>query len=162
MGSYQIGHRQKCCDKKKKLLIWENRYLIESAPIPPLLCKLCAPVSALPLMLIYNRNLQEWKKARIVYKKGDVSDVKNYRLISILSCVAKLFKQLMRPILTISRNFYISEHQHGFRSGRSTLTNLVEFVTDVMTEVDRGFQVDNVYTRTSVMSLTESVTDYLY
>ncbi|XP_026331678.1 uncharacterized protein LOC113239029 [Hyposmocoma kahamanoa] len=35
---------------------------------------------------------------------------------------------------------------HGFRTGRSTLTNLVEFVNDVMTEVDGGLEVDAVYT----------------
>lgn len=52
----------------------------------------------------------------------------------------------MRPILTNFVNTYISAHQHEFRSARSILTNLIEFVTDVMTEVDRGFEVDAVYT----------------
>ncbi|XP_045453897.1 uncharacterized protein LOC123663253 [Melitaea cinxia] len=122
--------------------------------VPPVFLIRCASVLALPLQLIYNRSISdgrfpvEWKRARIVpvHKKGDIHDVKNYCPISILSCVSKLFEQLIRPVLTCFVRPYISTYQHGFIRGRSTMTNLVEFVADVMTGVDRGHQIDAIDT----------------
>ena len=40
----------------------------------------------------------------------------------------------------------ISVVQHGFMKGRSTSTNLVDFVNEVIRTVERGRQVDVVYT----------------
>ncbi len=40
----------------------------------------------------------------------------------------------------------ISDKQHGFLKGRSTVTNLVEFSHFVIDEIENGHQVDGVYT----------------
>jgi hypothetical protein len=40
----------------------------------------------------------------------------------------------------------ISDAQHGFLKGRSTVTNLVEFSNSVIGEMENGRQVDGVYT----------------
>lgn len=42
--------------------------------------------------------------------KVDVNGCQKYRRISILSCLAKLFEQLMRPTLTNSVNPYIENY----------------------------------------------------
>jgi hypothetical protein len=40
----------------------------------------------------------------------------------------------------------ISDEQHGFVGGCSTVTSLVEFSNFVLSEMKEGFQVDAVYT----------------
>lgn len=41
---------------------------------------------------------------------------------------------------------YLSDYQHGFITGRSTTTNLVNFVQYVSSNLDRRVQVDTIYT----------------
>lgn len=122
--------------------------------VPPLFVKRCGKYLALPLCLIINRSFEdgvfpdEWKKARIVpvYKKGEQNNVKNYRPISILSCFSKLCESLLCPIITQHMNSTITPAQHGFITGRSVQTNLVAFVSDLSVAVDRGKQIDAIYT----------------
>jgi hypothetical protein len=122
--------------------------------VPPFFVKHCAESLALPLTLIFNSSLttgrfpDEWKLTRIIpiFKKGDQTDVRNYRPISILSCFSKIFESLVYPVLYTHLDCIISDFQHGFRAGRSADTNLASFVSSVSLEVDKGFQVDALYT----------------
>ena len=58
---------------------------------------------AKPLCLLFNRSLNEglypdnWKIANVtpLFKKGDKSEVSNYRPVSLLSCCGKLFERLV-------------------------------------------------------------------
>jgi len=67
-------------------------------------------------------------------KKGDLSNVSNYRGISFLSCLYKLFSQLLLIRIRVwsTRNNIIHEAQAGFRKNYSTadhiftLTSLIE------------------------------------
>lgn len=122
--------------------------------IPPVFIKECAKVLALPVTLIFNRSLadgvfpREWKRARVVpvFKKGDRSSVLNYRPISILSCFSKVFESLLTPTLTRHVNSSLSDAQHGFRRGRSIETNLTTFVSDLSSSLDKGIEIDAIYT----------------
>lgn len=122
--------------------------------IPPIFLQRCGAALVLPLFIIFNRSLKdgvfpdEWKRAKIVpiFKKGDIHDTKNYRPISILSCLSKLFESLVCPIITRHIDRHLSDHQHGFRSGRSTQTNLVSFVTYLAKHIDNNQQIDAIYT----------------
>ncbi|CAH2087310.1 unnamed protein product [Euphydryas editha] len=122
--------------------------------IPPIFVKRCGNALAFPLTVIFNNSLkngifpEEWKKARIVpvYKKGDRVDVKNYRPISILSCFSKLFESLVYPSLSKYFSNIITHSQHGFRHGLSTQTNLTVFTSDLALAMDKGDQVDAIYT----------------
>jgi hypothetical protein len=40
----------------------------------------------------------------------------------------------------------ISVNQHGFMKNRSTVTNLLEYVSFVLISIEEGWQVDSVYT----------------
>lgn len=122
--------------------------------IPPLFVKRCAEVLSYPLTLIFNYSLRSgcfptiWKRARIVpvFKKGDISYVKNYRPVSILSTFSKVFESLVCPILTNHTKTVITQDQHGFQEKKSVATNLLSYVTPIMSEVDCNRQVDAVYT----------------
>lgn len=73
-----------------------------------------------------------------VPKKGDVHDIFNYRPISLLSIVAKIFEKLMAD--RINSFLYIFDilggFQHGFRRGHSTETAVVNLVQAVNNAVD--------------------------
>ena len=67
----------------------------------------------------------EWATGVIkpIYKnKGDINDADNYRRITLLSCLGKLFTSVINEILTvfIDSNQIMSEAQAGFRKGYST------------------------------------------
>lgn len=122
--------------------------------IPPIFVLRCCHLLALPLTLIFNRSLDDgtfpdvWKIARIVpvLKKNDPTDVKNYRPISLLSCIPKVFESLVNPVISHHVNKFISPCQHGFKTGRTVQTNLVQFVSDISHALDKRLEVDAVYT----------------
>lgn len=88
------------------------------------------------------------KLARIipVYKNGDRESITNYRSISILSTLSKVFESLLHPISSRHVHHALSESQHGFIGCRSTITNVANFMNFVTTSVDARRQVDAVYT----------------
>lgn len=66
-------------------------------------------------------------KIRPIYKnKGDKSDPENYRPITILSCLSKLFTAVLNTRLTKFLDTYelLNENQAGFRKGYSTVDHI--------------------------------------
>ena len=62
-----------------------------------------------------------------IYKnKGDINDPDNYRGITLLSCIGKLFTSILNNRLTLLMDSYniISEAQAGFRKGYSTIDHI--------------------------------------
>lgn len=122
--------------------------------IPPVFLKYCANELAEPLTILFKMSLKEgvfpskWKEAHIVpiHKKGSKSDISNYRPISILNTLGKVLEKIVLSNLypTVARA--IPSHQHGFMKNRSTTTNLCLFMNDILRHMDRGGQVDVVYT----------------
>ncbi len=68
---------------------------------------------------------EQWSEGIIVplHKKNDPSDVNNYRGITLVSCLAKIFTGVLNARLNIwiESNNVLSDSQFGFRSGRSTV-----------------------------------------
>lgn len=67
----------------------------------------------------------EWSRGFIVplYKRGSELDVNNYRGITLISCLAKLFTTVLNSRLTswCEKNDKLSDAQYGFRKGYSTV-----------------------------------------
>ena len=61
-----------------------------------------------------------------IFKKGDKSEVNNYRGITVLSCIGKLFTKLLNDRLTqwIESEHILTEAQFGFRKGRGTTDSI--------------------------------------
>lgn len=107
-----------------------------------------------PIYILFNRCLHEgvfpvvWKRANItpVHKSGSKHDVEQYRPISILPALSKLFERLVHnEIYPLLHNSIIPE-QHGFVKRRSTTSNLLIFANFLFENVDRRLQIDAVYT----------------
>jgi hypothetical protein len=98
-------------------------------------------VLAEPLAVLYNRMFKEGifpqclKISRTIplYKKGDRLNVSNYRPISIVPVLSKIFESLMKSQLYyyLESNKLWSEDQFGFRSGRSTEAALLEITSSI-------------------------------
>ena len=94
------------------------------------------------IYLIY-RFVDRWKLATItpVFKDG-----KRDRPISKLSCVSKIFEHVIYKKLFFLTKSWISPNQHGFFSGKSTITNLTVFSEYCLSALEHGSQVEEVYT----------------
>ena len=66
-----------------------------------------------------------------IFKKGSKSLVSNYRPISVLSCINKIFEKLLakRIYSFLEKQNVLYEFQYGFRTGHSTTHALIE-ITD--------------------------------
>ena len=91
----------------------------------------------------------EWKKTLIhpIHKKGDKSDIANYRGIAILNAMEKVFEKIVHQQLLYFLLPKLDIRQHGFLPGKSTLSNLLEHVTDLMknNEDKKIYQTDVGY-----------------
>ena len=65
-----------------------------------------------------------------IFKKGDKSDVSNYRPVSLISCVSKTFERVINKHLCnyLISNSLLYEYQSGFIPGHSTVHNLIELI----------------------------------
>ena len=63
-----------------------------------------------------------------IFKEGDESDPLNYRSISLLPVVGKIFEKIIfnRIIVFLNKEKVLNENQFGFRQNRSTIDALVE------------------------------------
>lgn len=76
--------------------------------LPPIVLKECAESLKTPISIIFNRSLNEkkfptvWKTSSItpIHKSGNYTSVENYRGISILCCVTKVFEKIYIPFCT--------------------------------------------------------------
>ncbi len=66
---------------------------------------------------------KDWQRSVIspIYKKGDKQDCGNYRGISLLSHVGKLYERIIERRIRSQVEDKIGNWQYGFRPGRSTL-----------------------------------------
>ena len=106
--------------------------------------KLCSPFISAPLANIFNSSIYNGvypdllKTARVtpIYKKGVKSDPGNYRPISVLSQVNKVFEKILHKRLYkyLTKFKILYEYQFGFREGHSTTQALAE-ITDRLKNV---------------------------
>lgn len=106
-----------------------------------------------PLSLLFTLSTQQmkypdkWKISHIspIFKSGDKADVKNYRPISVLSAMAKIYDRILHNYLLSKTAHLISAAQHGFTAGKSTITNLLEYVNYIATNMMGGGRVDVIF-----------------
>ena len=121
---------------------------------PHLLQKTARTISE-PLKIIFDKSLRDgecpsdWRTANVtpIHKKGDRTDPNNYRPVSLTSQVCKVLETLVREKIVkhMRVNGLFSNSQHGFREGRSCLTNLLETLEQWTKILDEGDCIDVAY-----------------
>lgn len=122
--------------------------------IPSFLLRDCAIIFAKPLTILFNMSLKAlcfpnaWKNAKLcpVFKKGDKSNVANYRPIAIICNFSKVFEMVIYEIIYAHVKPQIVDPQHGFVRGRSTTSNLTCITQFIATALNDCSQVDVIYT----------------
>ena len=106
------------------------------------LLKIAADVVAPSLTGIFNQSLvtgifpSDWK----IFKNGSKSDLNNYRPISVIPTIAKIFEKIIYDQLYqyLNENGLLNSGQSGFRSLHNTLTALLETTDNWCVNIDRG------------------------
>jgi hypothetical protein len=123
--------------------------------ISPRALKEAAPAIVNSITKLFNLSLitgifpAAWKLANVVpiYKKAEDYFTSNYRPISLLSILAKVFERVVFKYLFnyFRENFMISVWQSGFLPGTSTVTQLVEIYDQFCKAVSAGKDIRVVF-----------------
>jgi len=111
------------------------------------LLKEVEPIITKPICTIINKCLQEGyfpielKYAKVVpiFKKGDQNICSNYRPVSILPTMSKVFEMIIKEKLMtylIEENL-LTEYQHGYLKQRSTTTALLSVIQEIINSFDQ-------------------------
>ena len=82
-----------------------------------------------------------------IHKKGPLIMTDNFRPVSLTCVPGKLLEAVVKgnTVEHVERNNLIGNSQHGFRKGRSCLTNLLEFYHVMFNTYDRSRAVDVLF-----------------
>ena len=123
--------------------------------IHPKILKELVDFISVPIAILLNKTMndgeipEDWKNAFVsaIFKKGSKSLAENYRPISLTSLVCKLMETFVKnAMLThLMSNNLLSPKQFGFLSGRSTTTQLLNYLNKCMEKMVNGEVVDCIY-----------------
>ena len=123
--------------------------------IHPFVLQATASNTSIPLERIFAKSLNtgecpmDWRSANVtpIHKKGDRTMPGNYRPVSLTSQVCKVLESIVREHLLehLKKNNILSDKQHGFRQGRSCLTNLLETLENWTKILDDDHGIDVAY-----------------
>ena len=108
----------------------------------------CVDLICIPICNIFNQLISQgifpddWKCTRVtpLFKLGDRNDVNNYRPISVISVVAKVFERIVYDQLYayLEEHSFICKYRSGFRATHSTVPALLEATDTWAYNIDRG------------------------
>lgn len=111
--------------------------------IPAKLLRYGAETLCYPIQILVNRCINECifpanaKKAEVIpiYKKKDNLDKANYRPVSVLSSLSKLFETIIVDQLSRYFNDIFSSDMSGFRKNHGCQNLLLKFVEDISSAI---------------------------
>ena len=123
---------------------------------PAYLLKHYAEELSVPLEIMWRRSLDSGKMPEGILKSiitpiyknsGTKSDPANYRPVALTSQLTKLFERVLHKTILdhLITNNLINDSQHGFRPGRGTLTQLLNYYQTILSELENSNQVDAIY-----------------
>jgi len=116
--------------------------------IPAILLKKCKHSLAEPLAVFWNQcmetgNIPASLKSSIIppiHKGGSKSEAANYRPVALTSHLIKIYEKILRSKLVsfLDSKNSLNKNQHGFRKGRSCLTQLLAHHDNIMNLIEQG------------------------
>ena len=123
--------------------------------IPAKVFKMASPELSYVVSKLFNDSLEQciflscFKIARVIplFKGGNTDVLDNYRPISILPFLSKVFEKLLliRLVDFVKSFDILFNKQFGFRSGLSTSDALIEFMCDVYKSIDNDEYVISTF-----------------
>ena len=115
---------------------------------PTKFIKLSATLIAPVLEKIFNLSMKSGvfpdalKVAKVIpiFKKGSPTSINNYRPISVLSPINKIFEKILysRLIKYIDKSKLLYKYQYGFRKNHSTEHALIELIDQIRLSIGKG------------------------
>ena len=141
----------KCCYRCYSPIRWPKKHDVLNYPF--LLCSsvygvCCKPEIAWPLMTLINQsfesgiflNVLQIAKVTPLYKKNETYLFYNYRPVSVLSSVSKVYERIMHDQIYCHFNnldlFY--NNQYGLRANHSTAYAILELTDKIINEIDKN------------------------
>ena len=122
---------------------------------PALLLKQCKDSLSKPLFVLWRNFLDveitpgTLKMGHIVpiHKGGSNGIASQYRPVALTSHIIKLFEKIVRKNIVgfMEENDLFNSTQHGFRMGRSCLSQLISHYDKVLSLLEEGLNVDVIY-----------------
>ena len=116
--------------------------------IPKKILKACSDITSPHLSQIFNISLMtkcypdslKFAKVAPVYKGGDKDNLDNYRPMSVLPTVARVYEKLIyeQMIKYFESNDLLGKKQRGFRSLHSTVLPLMSKTNDWFVNISKG------------------------
>ena len=121
----------------------------------PKILKYCGNALSEPLSKIFNSSIEAAKyptklkiaKVIALHKKNCYYQPENYRPISLLSCIDKIFEKIIHTRLMnfIDKHNIIILQQFGFLPKHSTIQALIEVVDNIRRNIDKGEYTLGIY-----------------
>ena len=116
-----------------------------------MLLKQCSKSLAHPLQLVYKASLKtgeiptDLKRAIItpIYRSSSRNLPRNYRPVALNKNTGKIFLKNIHKFLETHQK--MNPKQHGFRSGRSYLSQLLGHYKKILEELEKSNNVDVIY-----------------
>lgn len=121
----------------------------------PLILSKASVALAKPITMLFRQSLEEgvipedWRQANVtpVFKKGSKLSANNYRPVSLTCILCKVMEKVVREVIVshLEENSLINARQHGFVSGKSCTTQLLEVLDQWTKILDEGGSIDAIY-----------------
>ena len=115
----------------------------------------CENLITKPLKMIFNQAILTGeypdilKIARVtpIFKKGNKTEMSNYRPVSILGPINKIFEKLLykRLYKFLTKYEILYKYQFGFRKGHSTTLALIEIIDNIKCAIDNDNYVLGIF-----------------
>ena len=122
---------------------------------PVMMLNKCKNSLSKPLHMLWRKSLDTGAIPEIltkghiipIFKTGDKGLPENYRPVTLTSQITKLFEKIIRNSIAnhLEENNLYNQTQHGFRNGRSCLSQLLEHYDHVLNMLEEGYNVDTIY-----------------
>ena len=100
---------------------------------------------------ISNNNVSRNAKidsVRVIFKKGEGTEIENYRPVSILNCFSKIYERFLHDQIASFSNEFLSDFISAYRKGYSTNHVLIRLIENWRTTLDK-----NLFTGAVLMDL---------